>query len=246
MLGVEPAKALIHHRINISYFHHRQHNFSNASQRWLTGSPVWRFVLQWAGRNPRSIIGNIPRQEVSLHIDTHRLHLRPVMASDVDDLYRIYGDPATNTFNPAGPYPNIDYAEVVLRRWLAHWQTHGFGNWAISMRNTPEHIIGFGGVSLRSYNDVTINNLGYRFSTEAWGKGLATEFAIDAMRYGFEVLKLAEMSAVVRANHLASQKVLEKAGMRYINDIADVKDAPPSLLYSLTLNEWLSQISGCT
>lgn len=136
MLGVEPAKALIHHRINISYFHHRQHNFSNASQRWLTGSPVWRFVLQWAGRNPRSIIGNIPRQEVSLHIDTHRLHLRPVMASDVDDLYRIYGDPATNTFNPAGPYPNIDYAEVVLRRWLAHWQTHGFGNWAISMRNT--------------------------------------------------------------------------------------------------------------
>ncbi|MFW8363456.1 hypothetical protein, partial [Klebsiella pneumoniae] len=79
MLGVEPAKALIHHRINISYFHHRQHNFSNASQRWLTGFPVWRFVLQWAGRNPRSIIGNIPRQEVSLHIDTHRLHLRPVM-----------------------------------------------------------------------------------------------------------------------------------------------------------------------
>lgn len=34
--------------------------------------------------------------------------------------------------------------------------------------------------------------------------------------------------------------------MRYINDIADIKDAPPSLLYSLTLNEWLSQISGCT
>ena len=96
-------------------------------------------------------------------------------------------------------------------------------------------------MTLRSYNDVTINNLGYRFSTEAWGKGLATEFAIGAIRYGFEALKLAEMSAVVRANHLASQKVLEKAGMRYINDIADVKDAPPSLLYSLTLSEWLSQ-----
>ncbi|PLN44310.1 GNAT family N-acetyltransferase, partial [Klebsiella pneumoniae] len=23
----------------------------------------------------------------------------------MDDLFRIYGDPATNTFNPAGPYP---------------------------------------------------------------------------------------------------------------------------------------------
>ena len=181
-----------------------------------------------------------------MHIETHRLRLRPVMAEDVVDLYRIYGDPATNTFNPAGPYPDIDYASTVLQRWLAHWHDRGFGNWAISARDTPEKIIGFGGVSLRSYNDVTINNLGYRFSTEAWGKGLATEFAIGAIRYGFEALKLAEMSAVVRANHLASQKVLEKAGMRYINDIADVKDAPPSLLYSLTLNEWLSQFSGCT
>ena len=176
-----------------------------------------------------------------MHIETHRLRLRPVMAEDVVDLYRIYGDPATNTFNPAGPYPDIDYASTVLQRWLAHWHDRGFGNWAISARDTPEKIIGFGGVSLRSYNDVTINNLGYRFSTEAWGKGLATEFAIGAIRYGFEALKLAEMSAVVRANHLASQKVLEKAGMRYINDIADVKAAPPSLLYSLTLSEWLSQ-----
>jgi RimJ/RimL family protein N-acetyltransferase len=132
---------------------------------------------------------------------------------------------------PAGPYPDIDYASMVLQRWLAHWHDRGFGNWAISARDTPEKIIGFGGVSLRSYNDVTINNLGYRFSTEAWGKGLATEFAIGAIRYGFEALKLAEMSAVVRANHLASQKVLEKAGMRYINDIADVRCAAESALF---------------
>ncbi|MDP1276673.1 GNAT family protein, partial [Klebsiella pneumoniae] len=52
---------------------------------------------------------------------------------------------------------------------------------------------------------------------------------------------LTEISAVVRANHLASRKVLEKAGLRFINEIADIDNAPPSLLYSLTLSEWLSQ-----
>lgn len=51
---------------------------------------------------------------------TSRLHLRAVINSDGDDLFRIYGDPAKNTFNPAGPYPDIDYARDVLARWLKH------------------------------------------------------------------------------------------------------------------------------
>ncbi|HFZ8993374.1 TPA: GNAT family N-acetyltransferase [Citrobacter freundii] len=174
-----------------------------------------------------------------MQIDTNRLRLRPVIASDVTDLFRIYSDPATNIFNPAGPYPDIDYAKTVLHRWLAHWQSHGFGNWAILLQDKPKKIIGFGGLSIRSYDDIIINNLGYRFATAAWGKGLATEFATYAIRYGFADIKLTEISAVVRKNHLASRKVLEKTGLRYIKDIHDVKDAPPSLLYSLTMSEWL-------
>ncbi len=131
MLGVEPAKALIHHRINISYFHHRQHNFSNASQRWLTGSPVWRFVLQWAGRNPRSIIGNIPRQEVSLHTDTHRLHLRPVMASDVDDLYRNLWRSRDQYLQPRRTVPEYRLCgscPAALARALANARIRKLGN----------------------------------------------------------------------------------------------------------------------
>lgn len=174
-----------------------------------------------------------------MRVQTKRLYLRPVITSDVDDLFKIYGDPATNTFNPAGPYPDIDYAQMVLDRWIAHWQTHGFGNWAISLLANPEKIIGFGGLGIRSYNDISINNLGYRLATEAWGKGLATEFATCAIKYGFDDIKLTEISAVVRKNHLASQKVLQKTGLKYLKDINDVKDAPPSLLYSLTSNEWL-------
>ena len=55
-------------------------------------------------------------------------------------------------------------------------------------------------------------------------------------------MQLTEISAVVRANHLASQNVLEKTGLRYVRDIHDIKDAPPSLLYSLTLTEWMNKI----
>ena len=177
-----------------------------------------------------------------MRVQTNRLSLRPVISSDAVSLFHIYGDPATNTFNPAGPYPDSDYAKTVLNRWLAHWQTHGFGNWAISLLDYPEKIIGFGGLTIRRFDDIVINNLGYRFSTEAWGKGLATEFARCAIKYGFNDIKLTEISAVVRSNHLTSQNVLEKAGLRYVKEIYDVEDAPPSLMYSLTMDEWLRNL----
>ncbi|MDN4621316.1 GNAT family N-acetyltransferase [Pantoea agglomerans] len=170
--------------------------------------------------------------------DTMRLFLRPVTPSDADDLYRIYGDPATNTFNPAGPHPDIHHSREVLSRFIRHWELNGFGSWAISLQDNPERIIGFGGLSIRSFADITINNLGYRFSPESWGKGLATEFANYAVSYGFEEIKLAEISAVVRANHLASQKVLIKAGLRHTRDIYDLENAPASMLFTLSQDEW--------
>ncbi|PYZ10279.1 hypothetical protein DNK73_02705 [Klebsiella pneumoniae] len=65
---------------------------------------------------------------------------------------------------------------------------------------------------------------------------------IYAIKFGFDVIKLTEISAVVRENHLASQKVLQKSGLRYVKEIHDVKDAPPSLLYSISVDEWLRNL----
>jgi len=121
-------------------------------------------------------------------LKTKRLYLRPVMPADTADLFKIYGDPATNMFNPAGSHPDVHHAERVMKRWIDHWEINGFGNWAISLLDSPEKIIGFGGLSISSYADIFINNLGYRFATEAWGKGLATEFSIGLIEYGFDEL----------------------------------------------------------
>ena len=173
-----------------------------------------------------------------MQLYTARLHLRPVITSDADALFRIFGDPATNTFNPAGPYPDTHYAQNVLADWVSHWENYHFGVWAVSLKDNPEKIIGFGGLSVSSYAGISVNSLGYRFSPESWGKGLATEFARYMIGYGFDKIKLPEISAVVRANHLASQKVLTNSGLRYAQDIHDVKNAPASMLFTLTRVEW--------
>lgn len=49
---------------------------------------------------------------------------------------------------------------------------------------------------------------------------------------------MGEICGVVRANHLASRKVLEKAGLKFAREIADIENAPPSLLYTLSREEW--------
>lgn len=176
---------------------------------------------------------------------TERLLLRPVRPEDEADLFRIYGDPATHTFNPAGPMRDRQQAHSELRNWLQGWQDDSFGRWAIARQAQPDHTIGFGGLSLHLHlhlqDERRMNNLGYRFETAAWGQGYATEFARFTVDYGFTVLGLSTIEARVRQHHQASIKVLEKAGLHYVSEIQDVAGAPPSRLYALSQAEWLAR-----
>ncbi|WP_038900115.1 GNAT family N-acetyltransferase [Dickeya dadantii] len=178
-----------------------------------------------------------------MQLESERLLLRPVNERDLEDLFRIYGDPATNTFNPSGPYPDISHARNVMKRWLQHWNDYGFGGWAIAEKSSPTHIIGFGGLSIRIFEAVTVNNLGYRFETAAWGKGFATELACFSVEYGFVKLNLQNISATVRSHHLTSQNVLKKSGFQFVREIHDVENAVPSLLFTLTKEDWLNNNS---
>lgn len=176
-------------------------------------------------------------------IETERLYLRPIAASDLDALYAIYGDPQTHLFNPAGPYPNISYAQNKLAGWLSQWPLNGFGNWAISLSRSPAEVIGFGGIT-RSKIDATRDiNLGYRFSTAVWGQGLATELALASLAFGFEHLKLREISATVRANHLASRRVLEKVGMHKVGEIEEADHEIGSVIYTIMADDRFRQAS---
>lgn len=179
-----------------------------------------------------------------MYLQSARLLLRAMRPSDDKDLFRIYGDPATNTFNPAGPYPNLAHAQRVLSERLQALQQYGYESWAISTQDAPDILIGFGGLSVRNVAGEIINNLGYRFATGAWGKGYATELSRFALDYGFGILGLETVAASVRSHHQASIHVLEKSGLRYIKEIYDVDNAPPSLCYAVTREEWQKRMAS--
>lgn len=159
-----------------------------------------------------------------------RLIYRQPRPSDVERLYAIFGDPQTNLFNPAGPMPSLDAAQRLLDHWLEQWTTHGYGWWAIARREAPEHIIGFGGIAPLNYLTQRRINLGYRFAVQAWGQGYATEVGRDALVLAFETLGLPEVFGLVRPDHTASIRVLEKLGMQPFGVLDDVPGQAPSLV----------------
>jgi len=173
--------------------------------------------------------------------ESERLLYRHIERKDLEALFRIYGDPTTHQFNPRGPYPDIDHARAVLLRRLKDLAIHGFDDWVIFEKRAPETVIGFGGVFVSEFNGRRTNNLGYRFAPDAWGKGFATELAVRALRFGFEELSLGEIVGVVRENHTASRRVLEKAGLTFLQRVSDPQDPPAHLMFNITRQQWRSK-----
>lgn len=63
--------------------------------------------------------------------------------------------------------------------------------------------------------------LGYWISPVYSGKGLVTEAAEKMLKYGFEVLKLQKIKAACVTENIASEKILQKIGMRKVGTSKD-------------------------
>ncbi|MFJ3486824.1 GNAT family N-acetyltransferase [Pseudomonas sp. NPDC090202] len=159
---------------------------------------------------------------------------RPPQMSDLARLFDIYSDPQTQRFNPAGPLTEVAQAEALLCGWIEHWRQHGYGWWAVAERDRPDHLIGFGGVGHYDYLGESRVNLGYRFATEAWGKGHGTALGKAALSCAFNTPGIERVWALVRPDHVASIRVLEKIGMQRCGLLDDVPGKPASLVFEIS------------
>jgi RimJ/RimL family protein N-acetyltransferase len=145
-------------------------------------------------------------------IETPRLRLRAFAPADLDELYAVFGDPQVMKYISGGKPRTREATEAGLLRSLEGWSSRGFGLWAVVEKESG-HVIGYCG--LMYLEDTTEIELAYGLAKSAWGRGLATEAARAGLLFGFEELKLERIVAVVNSANVASQRVLEKLGMRY-------------------------------
>jgi ribosomal-protein-alanine N-acetyltransferase len=172
---------------------------------------------------------------MSIVFETERLIARQYLPSDADACYRIYRDPEVWRWLGGGlPHEDIERSRAAIERYRRRYlDTPGYGSWAVVVRDTAQVI---GTVLLARLEDGPEIELGYHLGQFAWGHGYATEIARGAIQYGFETLELPQMCGVVFPENLASQRVLEKAGMTYRGmrvtfgfDLMHYTIEPPSL-----------------
>jgi RimJ/RimL family protein N-acetyltransferase len=107
-------------------------------------------------------------------------------------------------------------SNLLVDRIENHFREHGFGLYALELRQERE-FIGFTGLSIPAFQAhfTPCVEIGWRLSADYWERGLATEAADATMRYAFESLALdALVSFTVPAN-VRSRRVMEKIGMSH-------------------------------
>lgn len=171
---------------------------------------------------------------------TRRLVLRPPRETDLTTLLALHADPAVNRFCAAATPHGLAATEAQLQSWLAHWQTRGFGHWAIAERDQPDSLIGFGGLMHRSVAGHAGLYLYYRITPQAWGRGLACEMAQYAICQAFEQRHEAAVVAAVLPSNAPTRKTLEGLGLRPKGTLADGPGSAAALLYELTADRWAS------
>jgi RimJ/RimL family protein N-acetyltransferase len=146
-------------------------------------------------------------------IETRRLLFRKFTTDDLQDLGAIRADPAVMKYIGSGGPESLAEVLAILNKILAHWEQHGFGRWAVIYKE-HDALVGWCGLSyLENTGDVEI---GYGIAKPYWGKGLASEAAAAAIKYGFEQLRLDRIVAVAWPDNITSQRVMEKLGMKYV------------------------------
>ncbi|WP_433290932.1 GNAT family N-acetyltransferase [Actinoplanes sp. CA-030573] len=144
-------------------------------------------------------------------MNTDRLSLRPPGEADADAILRIHADPVACEHNPSDMITVRAEAVDRCRRWMAHWQRHGYGYYVLR-RHGSEHVVGFCGVKLMRLHERPVLNLFYRLEPAAWGAGLASEAASAVVAsvagVGLPVI------ARVRPGNAASARVAVRAGLR--------------------------------
>lgn len=162
-------------------------------------------------------------------LETERLLLRPLVGDDLGALTGIFGDPAVMAAFAEAPLAR-EQVERWLARNLAHQQEHGYGLFAVCLKDDGR-LIGDCGLELMDIEGERVAELGYDFRSDCWNRGYATEAVRAVRHYAFDVLGLPLLVSLIRPGNDASARVAEKAGLRRAGTIA--KDGRAYLRYEL-------------
>ena len=146
-------------------------------------------------------------------IETDRLILRPWTEADLAPFFEMNQDPKVIEFLPG--VMSRDQVELFFEKVRGHFETYGYGLWAVELKRTGE-FIGYTGLFNVMFEApfTPAVEIGWRLASTHWGHGYATEAALAVMDFAKEFLSLSEIASFTVPQNLRSRNVMKKIGMQ--------------------------------
>ncbi|HEY8783595.1 MAG TPA: GNAT family N-acetyltransferase [Mucilaginibacter sp.] len=148
-------------------------------------------------------------------IQTQRIVIREFLSGEENIYLSHFNDELVTLYLPKrSKEERIDIFRKALEKYKTDKKS---GTWGMFNRAGGDFI---GSCLLRPFNNEPgILELGYSMERKYWGAGIATEMAIAMVAYGFSGKNTSEIVAVTVLENLGSQRVLEKAGFKRMDNL---------------------------
>ncbi|MEL4456268.1 GNAT family N-acetyltransferase [Lutimonas vermicola] len=146
-------------------------------------------------------------------LSTERLLIKKITPADAPFLLELMNDKDWIENIGDRGIKTIEQAQVyITNRFLKSYEEKGFGFYGIVLKESSE-MIGTAGLVHREGLDAV--DIGYGMLPAFRGKGYAFEATKAVFDYGYNVLRLDKIVAIVNPSNKSSIKLLEKLGLRY-------------------------------
>lgn len=176
--------------------------------------------------------------------ETERLIVREWTPDDIEAAFRLYGDPEVMRYLAAPP-PGVAVADLAqMRERMQQLFDSGpklrpMGLWAIQKKADSSVV---GSILVKPIQTTDVIEIGWHLARAEWGQGLATEAALAARDYAFEIAGVDDLVAIAIPENEPSLAVMRRIGLKdrgFTDRFHDYRLA----LFGLTREEWASRLS---
>jgi len=150
-------------------------------------------------------------------LTTERLGLRKWLDSDTQPFININKDPKVMKYFPK----TLTEAETIalVKRINLHFDKNNFGLFAVEDKLTKQ-FLGFTGFAIPTFNAPFMPSveIGWRYKSDVWGQGFATEAARACLKYGFDTLNFDKVISFTSSINKISEIVMQKLGMTFLTN----------------------------
>ena len=141
-------------------------------------------------------------------LNSDRLQLRQITNGDLDEVFELRNDPETMKFIPRPLAKTKQDALHLITMITEKINANRDINWAITLQSNSKliGIIGHYKIKHENYR----SEIGYILNPKFHNKGIITDAIQLILEYGFTVLQLHSIEAIIDPNNFASEKVLQK------------------------------------